>query len=173
MAEKLIARVTHLEMTARPALSFPVPSGPRLAIMRSTQMPVHFYRYLYEQVGRQHHWMMRRIQSDAEVAEAIHAETTDIHVLYADGNPAGFLEMDLSALPETAEILYFGLVPDYQGRGLGKFFLSEAISAAWSHGPQKVAIHTNSLDNPRALQLYQRMGFEAVSWSEEDVTRWE
>ena len=81
MAEKLTARVTHLEMTARPSLSVPVPSGLRLAIMRSTQMPVHFYRYLYEQVGRQHHWMMRRVQSDEEVTRAIHAETTEIHVL--------------------------------------------------------------------------------------------
>lgn len=173
MSEKLIVRVTHLEMTARPVLSFPVPSGLRLAIMRSTQMPVHFYRYLYQQVGRQHHWMMRRVQSDAEVAAAIHAETSDIHVLYADGNPAGLLELDLSALPETVEILYFGIMPDFQGRGLGKFFLSEAISATWSHGPQKVAIYTNTLDSPRALQLYQKMGFEAVSWSEEEVVRWD
>jgi len=173
MAEKLIARVTHLEMTARLSPSFPVPSGLRIAIMRSTQMPVHFYRYLYEQVGRQHHWMMRRMQSDTEVAAAIHAETTDIHVLYVDGNPAGLSEIDLSALPETAEILYFGLMPDYQGRGLGKFFLNEAISTAWSHNPQKVTIHTNTLDNPRALQLYQRMGFVPVGWSEEEVTPWE
>ncbi len=81
--------------------------------------------------------MMRRVQSDIDVAEAIHAETAEIHVLYADGNPAGLLELNLSALPETAEILYFGLVPDYQGRGLGKFFFSEAISTAWSHSPQK------------------------------------
>ncbi|WP_435657987.1 GNAT family N-acetyltransferase [Brucella pituitosa] len=173
MTEKLMARVTHLEMTARPALSFPVPSGLRLAIMCSTEMPVHFYRYLYEQVGRQHHWMMRRVQSDAEVAKAIHAETTEIHVLYAEGNPAGFLELNLSALPETAEVLYFGLVPDYQGRGLGKFFFSEAISTAWSHSPQRVTIHTNTLDSPRALQLYQKMGFVPVGWSEEEVTPWE
>ncbi len=50
MTEILTARVTHLEMTARPALSVPVPSGLRLAIMRSTEMPVHFYRYLYEKL---------------------------------------------------------------------------------------------------------------------------
>lgn len=170
--KKLIARVTHLEMTARSSQSVPVPSGLRLAIMRSTEMPVHFYRYLYEQVGRQHHWMVRRLQSDEEVAQAIHAETTEIHVLYVDGNPAGLLEIDLSALPETAEILYFGLMPDYQGRGLGKFFLSEAISTAWSHEPQRIYIQTNTLDSPRALQLYQKMGFEPVGWSEEEVTPW-
>ncbi|MBV2144510.1 GNAT family N-acetyltransferase [Falsochrobactrum sp. TDYN1] len=173
MAEKLIARITHLEMMARSTIAVPVPSGMRLAIMRATHMPVHFYRYLYEYVGREHHWMLRRLQSDTEVAQIIHADTTEIHVLYADGCPAGFLELDLSAMPDVAEIIYFGLVGDYQGRGLGKFFLSEAISAAWGHGPQKVAIHTNTLDNPRALQLYQKMGFVPVGWSEEEVVPWE
>ncbi|ERS17774.1 hypothetical protein, partial [Brucella abortus] len=113
MPEKLKARITHLEMTARSPLSVPVPTGLRLAIIQASDMPVHYYRYLYEQVGRQHHWMLRRVQSDAEVAEAIHAETTEIHVLYADGCPAGFVELELSAKPDTVEILYFGLIADF------------------------------------------------------------
>lgn len=173
MTATLKARITHLEMTERPALSVPVPAGLRLALVRAGDMPVHYYRYLYEQVGKKHHWMMRRSQSDAEVAAAIHADTTEIHVLYADGCPAGFVEIDLAAMPETAEILYFGLIADFQGRGLGKFFLSEAIAAAWANGPQKVVIHTNTLDSPRALHLYQKMGFSPVGWSEEDVVPWE
>ena len=172
MTEKLIARITHLEMSARPAIAVPTPSGIRLAIMRASNMPVHYYRYLYEQVGRKHHWMMRRVQTDAEVAAAIHAETSEIHVLYAAGCPAGFVEFDLSALPEMVEILYFGLIDDFQGRGLGRFFLSEAIAAAWLHGPEKVTIHTNTLDSPRALQLYQKMGFVPVGWSEAEITPW-
>lgn len=173
MTEKLIARITHLEMTTRPTLSVPVPSGLRLAIMRATHMPVHFYRYMYEQVGRPHHWMARRLQSDAEVAAAIHSDAIEVPILYADGCPAGFVELDMSALPEKADVVYFGLIGDYQGRGLGKFFLAEAISIAWGYGPQKVSICTNSLDSPRALQLYQKMGFVPVGWSEEEVTPWE
>ncbi|RCS24189.1 GNAT family N-acetyltransferase [Phyllobacterium salinisoli] len=173
MAKKLIARVTHLEMTERSAVSVPTPIGIKLAIMRASDMPVHYYRYLYEQVGKPHHWAMRRNQSDAEIAATINAPTTEIHVLYADGSPAGFVELDLARMPEEAEILYFGLVPDFQGRGLGNFFLAEAIATAWSHGPQKVTIHTNSLDSPRALQLYQKMGFTPVGWSEEEVQSWD
>jgi GNAT superfamily N-acetyltransferase len=173
MAEKLIARITHLEMTDRSAISVPTPSGVKLAIMRASNIPVHYYRYLYEQVGKPHHWMLRRKQSDAEVAAAIHAPTAEIHVLYVDGCPAGFAELDLSLMPDEAEILYFGLIPEFQGRGLGSFFLSEAIALAWSHGPGKVTIHTNTLDNPRALQLYQKMGFVPVGWSEEEVEAWE
>ncbi len=73
---------------------------------------------------------------------------TEIEVLYADGSPAGFFELDLSRLPHRAEIRYFGLVPEFQGRGLGGFFLSCAIDAAWAHDPEKLTINTNTLDSP-------------------------
>ncbi|MBN9046407.1 MAG: GNAT family N-acetyltransferase [Rhizobiales bacterium] len=172
MPETLKARITHLEMTARSSLSVPVPAGIRLAMMRAADMPLHFYRYLYEQVGRRHHWMMRRMQSDAEVAKIIHAATTEIHVLYAEGCPAGFAELDLAGLPDTVEIVHFGLIEDFQGRGLGKFFLNEVLAAVWAHDPRRGTIHTNTLDSPRALQLYQKMGFVPVGWSEEEVVPW-
>lgn len=168
----ITARITHLEMTARSSVTVPSPVGMRLAVLRCSDMPVHFYRYLYEQVGRNHDWMMRRLQSDEEVAVAIHAPTSEIHVLYVDGAPAGFVELDLCALPESAAILHFGLIGDFHGRGLSRFFLNEGISAAWAHGPQRLALQTNSLDSPRALQLYQTMGFVPVGWSEEEVEPW-
>jgi len=168
----LKARVTHLEMTAMPARRVPMPMGPRLALMQARDMPVAFYRYLYEQVGRPHHWESRRGLEDQALATAIHAPATEIAVLYVDGSPAGFHELDLASLPEKVEIVYFGLTPDFQGRGLSRFFLSETIFAAWSHDPQAVSIHTNTLDSPRALRLYQKMGFSPVGWSEEEVEPW-
>jgi GNAT superfamily N-acetyltransferase len=95
-----------------------------------------------------------------------------IAVLYVDGSPAGFSELDMAQLPRKVEIVYFGLTPDFQGRGLARFFLSETIFAAWAHGPETVVIHTSTLDSPRALRLYQRMGFAPVGWSEEEVEPW-
>lgn len=171
-AGKLSARITHLEMLAPPAHRVQMPMGPRLAVLRASAMPLAFYRYLYEQVGKAHHWMMRRNAPDARLAALIHAETTEIQVLYVDGSPAGFFELDMSRLPEEAEITYFGLTPDFQGRGLAKFFLSEAVVACWSRNPTRVVINTNTLDSPRALQLYQRMGFSPFAWSQEDVDPW-
>lgn len=170
---QLTARITHLEMTAPPARRVPAPIGPALAVMRAPAMPLAFYRYLYEQVGRPHHWALRRDLDDATLAATIDAPTSEIGVLYVDGAPAGFFELDLAALPERVEIVYFGLTPDFQGRGLGRFFLSEAVSAAWVHTPGHVAISTNTLDSPRALALYQKAGFEAVGWSEETVEAWD
>jgi len=169
----LTARITHLEMLKPVAVHTLMPASPRIAIMRASNMPVHFYRYIYEQVGRPHHWTLRRNMSDETVAAVIHADTTEIHILYGDGCPAGFVEIDLSRLPRSAEIVYFGLVPDFQGRGLGRFFLGEAIAAAWSHGPDRLTINTNTLDSPRALQLYQKMGFQPRSWSEERIEAWD
>lgn len=168
----MTARITHLEMLAPPPQRVAMPLGSRLAVMRARAMPLHFYRYLYEQVGRPHHWLARRHMPDAELAAILHGDRTEIHVLYADGAPAGFFELDLGGQPDENEIVYFGIVPDFQGRGLARFFLSEAIFAAWTHQPHRLVIHTNTLDNPRALQLYQRAGFSPYAFSEETVQPW-
>lgn len=168
----LTARITHLEMLSLPAHRVAMPLGLRLAVMRARDMPLHFYRYLYDQVGKPHHWLARRHTPDADLAAILHGERTEIQILYADGAPAGFFELDFAGLPEEAEIVYFGIVPDFQGRGLARFFLSEAIFAAWAHQPDRLVIHTNTLDNPRALQLYQRAGFSPYAYSEEAVQPW-
>lgn len=136
-------------------------------------MPLAFYRYLYEQVGKPHDWTVRREMDDAELSAIIHADRTEIQVLYADGAPAGFFELDVASVPTEVEIVYFGLSVDFQGMGLGKFFLSEAIEAAWARGPSKVTLHTNTLDSPRALYIYQKAGFTPCGHSEETVTKWD
>lgn len=168
----LKARITHLDMTERPSVRLPMPLGQRIALMRAREMPVSFYRYLYREVGKPHHWMLRRNTPDGDLVEIIRSPATQIEVLYVDGCPAGFCELDLSRKPDEAEILYFGLMPEFQGRGLAKFFLSEAIHAGWDHDPGRLTIHTNTLDSPRALQLYQRMGFSPVGFDEEEVDPW-
>ena len=135
-------------------------------------MPVAFYRYLYEQVGRDHHWYLRRVMGDEELASVIHAPATSITVLHANGSPAGFFELESSRLPEAVEIAYFGLTRDFTGQGLGRWFLSTAIQAGWDLLPSKLTVHTNSLDHPAALALYQKMGFVPVAVSEEEVESW-
>ena len=173
MARDLVARVTHLEMYAPPSQRVHAPLGFALALMRVEAIPLHFYRYLYEQIGRAHHWQARRGLDDTGLSQALHSEATLIEVLYCDGAPAGFFELNLAEQPETAEILYFGSVPEFQGRGLARFLLSAAIHTAWGHGPGKLVIETNTLDSPRALQLYQKMGFMPTGWREETVEAWE
>jgi len=168
-ARSVIARVTYLEMREHKRVHAPPPMGQGIALMQARGMPVAFYRYLYDQVGREHHWWLRKAMADAELSAIIGAESTHIHVLYADGCPAGYFELDASGLPETVELAYFGLCADYVGRGLGRWFLRCAIDAAWEHGPGRVTVHTNNFDHKAALPLYQKMGFSPIGTGEEEI----
>lgn len=168
----LPAHVTHLEMNERINFSASAPVGMTLALMRAKNCPVHFYRYLYERVGKAHHWNIRRKQNDDAVAQIIQSNETVLHILYVDGCPAGFAETNLRMMPAVAEILYFGLMVEFQGRGLARFFLADVIANAWDQDPQKLIIQTNTLDSPRALQLYQKLGFEPVRTQEVMVECW-
>lgn len=163
------ARVTYLEMEVRPSLHVPMPMKPPLALMRAEAMPVAFYRYLYEQVGRKHHWFLRRQMDDEALATIVRAETTLIDVLYAGGCPAGYFELDVSALPGKVDLAYFGLCSDYVGHGFGKWFLASAIAAAWDHEPERVTVNTNTLDHPAALLLYQKFGFSPVATATQEI----
>ncbi|OBZ94239.1 acetyltransferase [Pararhizobium polonicum] len=160
--EPLAVRVTELEMTAPPKQSLPVPVNIQTAIMRVPEIPLPFYRFLYLQVGQRWNWVDRLRMSDEDLAATLHDKRNAVTVLYVNGAPAGFFEL-LQVDGDTVELSHFGMFEHALGLGLGKWFLLQALYAAWSSNPQTVRVATNTLDHPRALQLYQRFGFSPVS----------
>ncbi len=58
------------------------------------------------------------------------------------------------------EIAYFGLLPEFIGRGLGGALLTSAIEEAWRMSPSitRVWVHTCTCDHPSALANYQARG---------------
>ena len=130
--------------------------------------PLHFYRYLYDAIGRDHIWVDRKRKSDEELAAIIHDDLTEIYVLYVDGAPAGFAELNFRE-PGICELVYLGLTPDSVGGGLGEYLLAQAIDIAWQHPITKMKVQTCTLDHPRALGLYQRMGFVPYAQTETEV----
>jgi GNAT superfamily N-acetyltransferase len=160
--------VTFLEMLAKPtALPPPHPKG-KLAILRAENPATHFYRYLYDMVGKDYCWVERRKMSDATLAEVIRHPKNALYVLYADGCPAGFAELDFRDAVK-ANISYFGLLPDFIGRQMGYFLLYHACANAWAQPISRLTVNTCTLDHPRALPLYQRMGFTPYSREERYV----
>lgn len=156
---KLANTITYLEMHERPSLpSAPPPSNLSVALMRCLHPTVAFYRFLYNTVGAPWLWWERRQLDDAQLAEIVQDEAVDVYVLYVDGQPAGYAELDRRQAPEI-ELAYFGLMPDFIGQRLGPYLLASAIDIAWSHQPTRLWVNTNTLDHPKALRLYQRMGF--------------
>ena len=63
----------------------------------------------------------------------------------------------------------FGLMPHCVGRGLGRYLLYSAIEQAWSYEPERLTVNTNTMDHPRALPLYQRMGFVPYRQEEQEI----
>jgi len=151
--------VTFLEMNTPSALVVHPPANLKLALMQAVKPPVHFYRYLYDTVGANHAWVDRRKMGDEALAAEIHAEGIEIFVAYVSGCPAGYFELNAQN-PEEIWLAYFGLIPDFLGLGLGKWLLSQALAAAWAKGPERVRVETCTLDHPRALPLYQKLGFK-------------
>ena len=161
--------VTALEMTAPPKQSLPVPVNVHTAILTAPDIPLAFYRFLYRQVGSRWHWVDRLRMDDEALAATLHDKRNSVTVLYVDGAPAGFFEL-LQVDEETVELSHFGLFERALGLGIGKWFLLQTLYAAWSSGPKRLTVTTNSLDHPRALQLYQMYGFSPVGTSEAEVT---
>ena len=150
--------ITYLEMHERPHTPrVHAPLG-KLALMQAEACTVSFYRYLYETVGTPWLWYERRLLDDAALAAEIGKPTTEIFVLYVGGVPAGYFELD-AASPRETELRYFGLVPEFIGRGLGPFLLQAAIDRAWERPIGRLWVHTRSFDHPKALGHYQRAGF--------------
>ncbi|MER2533944.1 MAG: GNAT family N-acetyltransferase [Rhizobiaceae bacterium] len=158
--------VTFLEMAAPPRTYPHAPSNRQIALLRAKDMPLHFYRYLMDRVGRKWHWVNALRLSDDALAAMI--DRSDIGVLYLDGAPAGFFEIRMHA-PDTAELAFFGLMEHATGQGLGRWFLGAAIEAAWSHHPRRVSVQTCTLDHPAALPLYQKLGFSPIGQQTETV----
>ncbi len=153
--------VTHLEMAAPPPVLPPRPVTPRLALMKADAIPLHFYRYLYATIGHDWLWVERLTLDDDALAERVQHEGIEIFVLYANGAPAGYFELDLAG-GDIVDLVYFGLMPQWTGRKIGPWFLGCAISQAFSAGAERLTINTCTLDHPGALRLYQRIGFQAV-----------
>jgi GNAT superfamily N-acetyltransferase len=150
--------VTYLEMTTPPATPPRPAPRPGVEVRIARRPSVAFYRFLYAAVGEPWTWTVRRCLSDAELATILADPEVEVNVLWADGVPAGYAELDRRAPPDV-ELAYFGLMPEFIGQGLGGYLLDWAIHHAWRARPRRFWLHTCDLDHPRALEVYRKLGF--------------
>jgi GNAT superfamily N-acetyltransferase len=150
-------KTTFLQMFARPERVVP-PSRNGLEVVHAKKPTLGYYRFLYDAVGKDWDWSSRNKLSDATLTAIIHDPRDEIHVLMVEGVPAGFVELDRRILGEV-EISQFGLTPEFIGQGLGRYFLQWAIDKAWSYGPKRLWLHTDTQDHPAALPNYLKRGF--------------
>ncbi|EHH67200.1 GNAT family N-acetyltransferase [Gluconobacter morbifer] len=157
---RLVVEVTFLE--TRVPRPFPVvPDG--LSLTRVDAPAIALYRRLYQEVGGEYCWWMRRPMPDAELAAILHDPDVHFMVLWdAAGESLGFYELDLRERGD-ANLAYFGLVPSAVGKGLGRVLLDCAVAQAFANGGWRLRVNTCSLDHPHALPNYHRAGFTVRS----------
>ena len=152
---------TYLEMRSpedlRPGQTPPDP--PRLEPIQGCS--VSFFRYLYAEVGRAYHWRDRLSWTDEQVRRHLSDPSVSLWLLTSGAVPAGYFELRTHD-DHSIEIAYFGLLPEFVGRGWGGYLLTQAVVTAWAGEPQRVWLHTCTLDHPAALPNYLRRGFRPV-----------
>ena len=152
---------TYLEMTSPEELRAVARPEPPPRIEEVRECPVSFFRYLYAEVGRAFHWTERLAWSDERVREHLASPDVSLWLMTWLAAPAGYFELKRYD-DDSVEVAYFGLLPENIGRGWGKHLLVEAVRAAWALHPQRVWLHTCTLDHPAALPNYMQRGFRQV-----------
>lgn len=161
MSANIVVTRTYLEMRTPGDLVPACPPDVPVRIDRVVHCPGVFYRFLYREVGQAYRWIDRLSWSDEQVRMHLDRPGVWVHVLYVEGAPGGYFELRRGE-DGSIEIAYFGLMPDFIGRGLGGWFLGRAVETAWAAGANRVWLHTCTLDHPSALPNYRKRGFRPV-----------
>jgi len=112
---------------------------------------------MYFRIGEQWRWIDKRPWSDEQWKEYATAPELQTFAACYEDTLAGYYELRRDG-KTGIEIAYFGLLPDFVGRGLGGALLTSAIEQAWRMSPSRVWVHTCNRDHPQALANYQARG---------------
>ena len=153
----MTVKTTYLQMFAHQQRIVPPPRE-GLTVIHAWKPSTAYYRFLYDTVGRDYDWTSRKKLSDTDLASLLRDSLLEVHVLMADGVPAGFAELD-RRIDGEIELVQFGLMREFIGQGLGRYFLQWTIDKAWSYKPKRFWLHTCTKDHPAALPNYLKAGF--------------
>ncbi len=130
-----------------------------LEVKQSTIPCPEWNRFFYTAIGGDWFWVDRLDWTYEQWQEQVNRQHLETWVGFVGGTPVGYFELEGTT---DIELAYFGVLPQFAGKGLGGHLLAAAVRRAWEKGPSKVWVHTSSFDDPRALKNYQARGFKLV-----------
>ena len=124
--------------------------------------PVDFQlnKFFYKNVGKKHRWIDRLIWTEKQWIEYTSDQKVKTYVLKKNEDLAGYFELIVHSSNNEVEIAYLGLLEEYQNQKLGSYILSSAIKKAFLTYPDRVWVHTCSLDHKNALNNYIARGMK-------------
>ena len=155
---------TYLELKDHNQFRASFGDFPGVRIARAPKPQPALYRMCYQTVGETFHWRDRWDWTDQQIAGHLADPAIQLFVAMRQSGTtqaelAGWYELRRVAEDDSVEIAYFGIVAAEFGRGFGKHLLSSAVREAWALGPNRVWLHTCTLDHANALPNYLARGF--------------
>ena len=117
-------------------------------------------KFFYKNVGKKHHWVDRLVWMDKNWIDYTTDKKVKTFIVKKYDDLAGYFELILHAEQNEVEIAYLGLLEEYHNKKIGSFLLSAAIKNAFLEKPQRVWVHTCSLDHKNALKNYIARGMK-------------
>ena len=117
-------------------------------------------KFFYKNVGKKHHWIDRLIWTDKQWIEYTSDKKIKTYILKKYEDLAGYFELIIHKDKNEVEIAYLGLLEEYLNKKLGSYLLSSAIKNSFLCNPQRVWVHTCSLDHKNALINYTARGMK-------------
>ncbi len=152
-----LVTITYLEMTSATQV-VPLTGARRLDVRRAELPCPELNRFFYVAVGSEWWWHERLVWDRDRWATWVDRPELQTWIGYLSGTPVGYFELELQP-GDQVELVYFGLLPSFIGRGLGPELLDAAVRRAWDLTTKRVWVHTCTLDHPRALANYLARGF--------------
>jgi ribosomal protein S18 acetylase RimI-like enzyme len=161
---------TYLEMRAPSELRPAHNDDSLIKIEEQPDCSIELFRQLYREVGRSYFWTDRLPWSDEEIKTYLQQPQVSLWLMTYNDEVSGYFELKQQTDGST-EIAYFGLMPQFIGRGLGKHLLTRAVEQAWADGAKRVWLHTCTDDDPAALPNYLKRGFKPFKTEKYSVER--
>jgi len=165
-----ILRTTFLEMQSRDDYVGHIDMSRNLIsyqVLRMKTVDVSYYKFLYDSIGKKWRWRERMLMPEDELLAILSQPGRTVDVYYVDGNPVGYVELFHEG--DSIEIAYFGVRPEYVGKGFGRHLLCFGIETAWAQGARRVWVHTCNMDSPHALDNYLKRGFKVYKVEEKPL----
>ena len=125
-------------------------------------------KFFYKQIGIDHYWRDRLLWSDKEWFEYVSNKNLETHVLKNGDDLIGYYEQEYHPELNEVELINMGILKEFRGQKLGSTLLNHAIASASRKNPNRMWVHTCSLDHKHALQNYKSKGFEIFKEEEID-----
>ena len=125
-------------------------------------------KFFYKQIGIDHYWRDRLLWSDREWLNYVKNKNLETHILKKNDNLVGYYEQEFHFSSNEVELINMGILKDFRGLKLGSILLSHAIASASRKNPNRIWVHTCSLDHKNALLNYKSKGFEIFKEEEID-----